>query len=60
MSEENNGVDCLGIYSGTVKYFGNHITYRWHRMKTATKFHIWVGMHYSTTTKSSALEWYKR
>ncbi len=25
MSEENNGIDCLGLYSGTVKYFGNHI-----------------------------------
>ncbi|NNC68588.1 MAG: imidazole glycerol phosphate synthase subunit HisH [Gammaproteobacteria bacterium] len=26
MSEENNGVDCLGVYKGSVKYFGNHLT----------------------------------
>lgn len=26
MSEENNGVDCLGMYKGSVKYFGNHLT----------------------------------
>jgi glutamine amidotransferase len=25
MSEENAGIDCLGIYQGSVKYFGNHI-----------------------------------
>ncbi|QMU62063.1 MAG: imidazole glycerol phosphate synthase subunit HisH [Gammaproteobacteria bacterium] len=26
MSEENDGIDCLGLYSGSVKYFGNHLT----------------------------------
>ncbi|MGH1536652.1 MAG: imidazole glycerol phosphate synthase subunit HisH [Gammaproteobacteria bacterium] len=26
MSEENNGTDCLGVYKGNVKYFGNHLT----------------------------------
>ena len=26
MSEENNGVDCLGVYSGKVRYFGNCIS----------------------------------
>lgn len=26
MSEENAGIDCLGIYKGSVKYFGNHIS----------------------------------
>ncbi len=26
MSEENDGIDCLGIYKGSVKYFGNHLT----------------------------------
>jgi len=26
MSEENDGTDCLGIYKGSVKYFGNHLT----------------------------------
>ncbi len=26
VSEENDGVDCLGMYSGSVKYFGNHIS----------------------------------
>jgi len=25
MSEENNGVNCLGLYPGKVKYFGEHI-----------------------------------
>ena len=25
MSEENNGVHCLGLYPGTVKYFGEHL-----------------------------------
>jgi glutamine amidotransferase len=26
MSEENDGTDCLGLYKGSVKYFGNHLT----------------------------------
>jgi len=26
MSEENNGVDCLGMYKGSVKYFGNYLS----------------------------------
>lgn len=26
MSEENEGTDCLGLYKGSVKYFGNHLT----------------------------------
>ena len=26
MSEENNGVDFLGVYPGAVKFFGNHIS----------------------------------
>ena len=26
LSEENNGTDCLGVYKGDVKYFGNHLT----------------------------------
>ncbi len=26
MSEENDGIDCLGVYKGSVKYFGNHLT----------------------------------
>lgn len=26
MSEENDGVDCLGMYKGSVKYFGNHLS----------------------------------
>ena len=26
MSEENDGTDCLGLYEGSVKYFGNHLT----------------------------------
>ncbi len=26
MSEENDGIDCLGIYKGSVKYFGNHLS----------------------------------
>ena len=25
-SEENNGVDCLGLYAGEVKFFGEHLT----------------------------------
>ncbi len=25
MSEENEGVNCLGLFQGKVKYFGNHI-----------------------------------
>jgi len=25
-SEENSGTDCLGIYPGSVKYFGNHLS----------------------------------
>jgi len=24
-SEENNGVDCIGIFPGSVKFFGNHL-----------------------------------
>ncbi len=26
MSEENNGVDCLGVYAGKVRYFEKHIS----------------------------------
>ena len=26
MSEENDGIDCLGFYKGSVKYFGNHLS----------------------------------
>lgn len=25
-SEENGGTDCLGLYPGTVRYFGDHLT----------------------------------
>jgi len=32
-SEENDGVDCMGLYSGDVEYFGDHIDSDRHDLK---------------------------
>jgi len=56
MSEENNGIDCLGIYPGRVKYFGNHInvgsregSYKvphmgWNSIQQKLKHPLWKGI----------------